>query len=133
MKLELYASHYSHLAVRSSKKSRNQETGFGNSGRLKVLTDTNLIPNDLKPGVTHAHLRPIWHHSEPSDIHIHSWFLGWNFLSLSDFGGTIFFHVYALYKGRGRCLICHYKTFLLYSCILTCRSFGRCVKFVYQQ
>ena len=67
MKLELYASHYSHLAVRSSKKSRNQETGFGNSGRLKVLTDTNLIPNDIKPGVTHAHLRPIWHHSEPSD------------------------------------------------------------------
>ena len=37
---------YSSLAVRSGKKSPNQETGLENRGRLKVLNDTKFILND---------------------------------------------------------------------------------------
>ena len=58
---------YSCLDVRSGKKSPNQETGLGNRGFLMVLNDTKLILNYFK-GVTHAHLGPIWYHSEPSDV-----------------------------------------------------------------
>ena len=34
------------FAVRSDKKSPNQETGLGNRGRLKVLNDTKLALNE---------------------------------------------------------------------------------------
>ena len=45
-------------------------------------------------GVTHAHLRPIWYHSEPSDIpYFPNQFLGWDcfcrFLQ-QDGSGTYF-------------------------------------------
>ena len=40
------APQLSRLAVRSGKKSPNQETGLGNRGRLKVLNDTKLILNE---------------------------------------------------------------------------------------
>ena len=40
------APQLSHLAVRSGKKSPNQETGLGNRGCLKVLNATTLILND---------------------------------------------------------------------------------------
>ena len=35
-------------------------------------------------GVTHAHLGPIWYHSEPSDVpYSPNQFLGWNFFAAS--------------------------------------------------
>ena len=37
---------YYNFAVRSSKKSPNQETGLGNMGRLTVLNDTKLVLNE---------------------------------------------------------------------------------------
>ena len=39
-------NHQSFLAVRSSKKSPHQETGFGNRERIKVLNDTKLVLNE---------------------------------------------------------------------------------------
>ena len=39
-------NHQSFLAVRCSKKSPHQETGFGNRERLKVLNDTKLVLNE---------------------------------------------------------------------------------------
>ena len=48
-------------------------------GHLKVLNDTKLIK-----GVTHAHLGPIWYHSEPSDMtYSPNQFLGWDFFDAS--------------------------------------------------
>ena len=45
--LTFFAQNYqSFLAVRRSKKSPHQETGFGNRERLKVLNDTKLVPNE---------------------------------------------------------------------------------------
>ena len=38
--------YWSSLAVRSGKKSPNQETGFGNRRRLKDLNDTKLVLNE---------------------------------------------------------------------------------------
>ena len=50
------------FAVRNGKKSPNQETGLGNKGPLEALNDTKLILEG------HAHLGPIWHYSESSDV-----------------------------------------------------------------
>ena len=64
------------------KKSPNQEIGLGNRGRQKVLNVTKLILNNLE--VTHAHLGPIWYHSEPSDVpYSLNQFLGWDFFAAS--------------------------------------------------
>ena len=41
-----YIQAYSCLAVRSGKKSPNQETGLGNRGLLKVLNDTKFVLNE---------------------------------------------------------------------------------------
>ena len=62
-----------------AKKSPNKETGFVNRGPLEALNDTKLVLNDK--GVTHALLgRPIWYHSEPSDVpYSPNQFLGWDF------------------------------------------------------
>ena len=50
---------------------------------MKVLNGTKLILNDIK-GVTHAHLGPIWYHSEPSDVsYSPNQFLGWDFFAAS--------------------------------------------------
>ena len=47
-----------------------------------VLNDTKLILNDQ--GVTHAHLGPIWYHSEPSDVpYSPNQFLDWDFFAVS--------------------------------------------------
>ena len=43
-------------------KSPCQGTGLGNRGPIKAMNNTKLILND------HAHLGPIWYHSEPSDV-----------------------------------------------------------------
>ena len=47
-KLEVYRNidFQSCLAVRSGKKSSNQETGLGNRGHMKRLNNTKLISND---------------------------------------------------------------------------------------
>ena len=50
----------SRLTVRSGKKS--QYTGLGNMGTLEALNDIKLIVND------YAYFRPIWYHSDHSDI-----------------------------------------------------------------
>ena len=35
-------------------------------------------------GVTHAHLQPIWHHSEPSNVpYFPNQFIGWDFFAIS--------------------------------------------------
>ena len=39
-------------------------TGLGNRESLEVLNDKKLILN----AHAHAHLGPIWYHSEPSDV-----------------------------------------------------------------
>ena len=51
------------LVIRNSKHP-GQESGLPNRGHLMVLNDTKLILNNLE--VTHAHLGPIWYHSESS-------------------------------------------------------------------
>ena len=49
------------FAVRSDKKSPNQETG------LRTLNDTKLILYDLRGSLSHAHFGPIWYHSDASN------------------------------------------------------------------
>ena len=72
-----------HSCCKKWQKSPGQDTGLGNKGRLMVLNDTKLILNYFK-GVTHAHLRPIWYHSEPSDVpYSPNQFLGWDFFTTS--------------------------------------------------
>ena len=66
------------VAVRSGKKSPNQETGLGNRGHLKVLNDTKFILND-QAGPS-CFLGLIWYQLEPSDLlYFTNQFLGWDF------------------------------------------------------
>ena len=62
--------------LRNSKKSPNQETGLGN----RVMSEgSDWYQNDPKQ-LNHAHLGPIWYHSEPSDVpYSPNQFLDWDF------------------------------------------------------
>ena len=55
-----------HNSCKKRQKNPGQETGLRNRERLMVLNDTKLML--MIKGVTHAHLRPNWYHSEPSNV-----------------------------------------------------------------
>ena len=88
------------------KKNPNQETGFGNRGRLKVLNGTKLALNEHEWPLNH--LGSIWYHSEPfsffpnqslgwdifaasfskTALPIRMWIIGWIMISFRAFALT---------------------------------------------